>query len=185
MRAGDRRVDRPQGVVGSERHDHRVGAIGQCPFEPRQSVGSRVAGDASVDDADIEAAFAQRRLQPGGQGVAQGESVSRGEAVSEHQDAERSGASLRCGSAAASARHASTARATRRTVRQDDAGWRPCPPLRSKRTPYSLISSTAGSTELHRRARAGRLSRPPPEHSGNPRHAESRPPSAYRIVAES
>ena len=97
IRAGGRRVDRPQGVVGPECHDHRVGAIGQRPFEPCQSAGSRVAGDAGVDDADIEAAFAQRRLQPGGQGVAQGESVSRGEAVSEHQDTERFSAGLRCG----------------------------------------------------------------------------------------
>ena len=94
VRMGDRRVDCAQGIVCPERHDDRVGTVGQRPFEPREPPGRGIARDPGVDHPRVEPTTAQRRLQPGGKRVAGSEPVARGEAVAEHEDAQLIGAGL-------------------------------------------------------------------------------------------
>ena len=87
VRPGERRVDRPQRIVRPERHDDRVGAVRQRPFEPCESPGRGIARDAGVDHPHIEVPNAERRFQLRGKGIAGGEPLARGEAVAEHEDA--------------------------------------------------------------------------------------------------
>ena len=60
----------PQHVVGAKLDDQRVGVGGNRPVVAREAVRRRVAGDAGVDDLDVEAFGAQRRLEAIGKSLA-------------------------------------------------------------------------------------------------------------------
>ena len=150
VRACNRRVDRPQGVVGPQRDDHRVGTIGERPFEPGESAGGGVTRNAGVDDACIDAALAQRRLQAGGQGVARSEPVARGEAVAEHDDAKRFGAGLRCesGRGQSEAQRQPHPRDTRNATERPQTRRR-LVPLRARALGASSESSCPADHRIH------------------------------------
>ena len=62
--ARDLRSQPAQHIVGAKLDDYGIGPIRHRPFEPRQTTGSRIAGDAGIGDLGGDTLGGERCLQP-------------------------------------------------------------------------------------------------------------------------
>ena len=102
-------VDRQaaQAVVAAERDDQHAHVALERPVEPLQAARRRVAGDAGVDDLEVQPVFFETLLRSAGYAAVGRKPEAGGQAVAEHDDARargRDGGGRRggsCGGAAA------------------------------------------------------------------------------------
>ena len=97
--ARELRVGAAQRVVGAEFDNHRVGAIGDRPIEPRQSISRRVAGDARIEHVDVQPACAQCLLELCRKRLRQRQAQSRSQGIAEGDELDRplnGGLTVRC-----------------------------------------------------------------------------------------
>jgi len=87
--ARDRRIGAPQGVVGAELDDDRVGLGPDRPVEAGEPVTRGISRYAGIDDGHVVTARPERDFEPGGEGLGSGETQAGREAVAESDDRQR------------------------------------------------------------------------------------------------
>ena len=87
---GDFGIGAAQHVIGAQFEQHRVGAVGHRPVEPRQPPRGRIPRHARIADLGLKPALGQCFLQNIGEGFAIGEQIACGETVAECHDFKRS-----------------------------------------------------------------------------------------------